>query len=299
MSCAAPLLSKPRASDTRSRISAIQTLQVLAKNHGRRYHGRLRRYHASQFAKKQDMARLFLNDGLESLDECLGEVTRRARRLKETKREEAVDAFAVAGKHPRPQRVGGRRIRRLGRERDAVRLDQLREHDLVARFLIGVHRDGFAQKRIFARRVRRNTDRRAAFRLHRDVPDRQRRHALQRRGIELRPVDDGGLVRVVRGEQQLAEHPLVLSGTCLDLSGGTIRPVTHRMIRFGWRERVGHVMFGSARNADSGIRGANTLACVIFAASLGPRPLSVVRGRSAGRRQRYTGPTPCVSSATA
>src|SRR5512135_794441 len=52
--------------------------------------------------KKEDVATFLVNHRLESFDEFCRKEARRSRRLEQSKREEAVDAFAVAGHEERP-----------------------------------------------------------------------------------------------------------------------------------------------------------------------------------------------------
>lgn len=193
--------------------------------------------------EEQDVAAFFLDHGLEGLDQLRREIAGALRGAEQAEREKAVDAFAEARHHPRPFGIGRRRVGRLGREPDAVRLDQLRQHDLVAGFLAAVHFERAAQQRIVDRRgVGSHADRRAAFGLHGDVPDRQRREPSEFGRLERRPVDHGRLVRVVCVEQHPTEHLLVRVGTDPDGTLPLEGPVAHRVICgcMLFLQRVGH-----------------------------------------------------------
>ena len=89
---------------------------------------------------------------------------------------------------------------------------------------------------------RGDADRCAAFGLHGDVPDRQRREPLEFVGLERWPVDDGRLVRVVCIEQHAAEHLPVRIGTDPDRTLTLEGPVAHGVICrcMLFLQRVGH-----------------------------------------------------------
>src|SRR5579872_949603 len=153
--------------------------------------------------EQQDVSGLFLDDRLERVDEFDGEEAGAPGKLEQAEGEEAVDTLTEAGDEVGPLRVLRFQVRGFRLEPDAVGRDELCEDVLVAALFPAVLPDGLAPFGIGqAAGIGGHAEARLALRLYRDVPYRQTGQALERRGIELWPVDHCRLVRIER----LAEH---------------------------------------------------------------------------------------------
>src|SRR5882757_11254621 len=102
----------------------------------------------SPIHEEQNVAGFFLNDRLEGVDQGGGKESGTLRGLEQSKSKETVDAFTVAGDHECPLRVSLHDILRLWCQRDAIRGDEIGEHQFVAALLKGVELNGFAQQGI-------------------------------------------------------------------------------------------------------------------------------------------------------
>src|SRR5262245_22845366 len=200
--------------------------------------------------EEEDVAAFLLHHGLEGVDQLGRERAGGLRGREQAESEEAVDALAVAGDHEGPFGIPGTRVGGLRRERDAVGLDEIREHVMVAALLEAVEFDRLAQERIEnAFGIGADVHARAVLRLDRDVPDGERSEARLGLGLELRPVEHGGAVGVEGGEQHLAEEALML------LAAEADRAVAHG--RAGGRDlREGQRRHGSLRLAPVDVGGS-------------------------------------------
>ncbi len=138
------------------------------------------------------MAAFLLHHRFERFHQLDGKEAGPPCKLEQAKGEEAIDAFTVAGDEVHPLRIAGHLISGLGSERNAVGLDQLGKHFLVPVLFPGVQHQRIAHLgTLEIGRIRREPQPRAAFGMHGDVPDRQRRHPLQHVGGEFGPGDHG------------------------------------------------------------------------------------------------------------
>ncbi|WP_178392250.1 hypothetical protein [Burkholderia sp. SRS-W-2-2016] len=120
---------------------------------------------------------------------------------------------------------------RLARERDPVRGDHPRQDFFVAVFFPCIQRERVAQFRVVERRrVRGHPQTRATFGLHRDVPDRQRDDALQRRRFELRPREHGRAIRIEGFAKHPAHFAAVRVGAGDQRAARGAGPVAHRVV---------------------------------------------------------------------
>jgi hypothetical protein len=160
--------------------------------------------------EQQDVPAFLLHHRLERLDQLGREDPGAMRHREQAEGEEAVDAFGKPGDQVGPFRVARLDVGRLRGELDVVRLHQLRQHLLVAVLLPSVARDGVAHLRVAdGRGIGGHPHPRLAFGLHGDVPDRQGDDALQRLGVQIRPVDHRRLVRIERVLEHRTDGMLV------------------------------------------------------------------------------------------
>ena len=129
--------------------------------------------------EEQDMARFFLYDRLERVDQFLRKETGTLGRFKQTKGEKAVDTLAVSGHHEGPFRIALHFVVRLGRQRDAVRRTRLDSTCLVppssnALSSIALRNKGSAVTGAYDADV----ESRPALGLHGDIPDGQTHQPL-------------------------------------------------------------------------------------------------------------------------
>src|SRR5262249_29548971 len=91
--------------------------------------------------EEEDMARLFLHDRLEGLDQLGREKRRAFRDRKQPEREEAVDAFSENRHHESPFSVARLHIFAVAPEADTIGIDKARQHFLVAALLKRIELD--------------------------------------------------------------------------------------------------------------------------------------------------------------
>src|ERR1700730_2310195 len=123
----------------RSQTKKPQTATILAQKIRRRHSARLRRCQATQLTKKRMWRPSSCMTGSElSTKEGGWEKCRTFRQREQAERKEAVDALAVTGDHKGPLRIARPEIFGFRRQADAVGLDEIGQHLLVASFLKAV-----------------------------------------------------------------------------------------------------------------------------------------------------------------
>src|SRR5579864_3171690 len=171
--------------------------------------------------EEKNVPAFFLDHGLKRVDEGFREKSRALCGLEQSKGEKAIDALAVAGDHEGPFWILRPWIGWLGRQLDAVSLDEIRQHIAMAAFFKAGELNGLAQKRIDdLLTVGRDIETGPIFRLNGDVPDRQGNEPVARLIRKLRPVNHGRPVGIECVEQRFAEEPLVFCAAVADRAAG-------------------------------------------------------------------------------
>src|SRR5262245_17098415 len=129
----------------------------------------------------------------------------------------------------------------------------MRQHHLMPALLERIHLDGFLEQWICdPRGIGRDVEPGASLRLHRNIPDGQAGEAVARLSFELRPIQDGGTIRIVRIEQHPAEQIEMFVATKPHRSTG--RPGRRggpKAGNGGWAIHGVELLFGSALRVRS------------------------------------------------